>query len=117
GTTFRNPALARTYALIAHGGIKQLYDGAIGREIVKAVQYPPKSAHTRLPVPPGFMTRNDLSRYRVIERRPTHVDYRGYDVYSMAPSSSGGTTVGEALHILDNFHLSRKHLAPSLTIY
>ena len=37
---------------------------------------------------------------------PTHVNYRGYDVYGMAPSSSGGITVGEALNILQNFDLS-----------
>ena len=53
------------------------------------------------------MTLGDLARYRTIDRAPTHVNYRGYDVYSMAPSSSGGTTVGESLNILSRFNLSQ----------
>src|SRR5205807_3406121 len=39
-------------------------------------------------------------------RNPTHVSYRGYDVYGMGPPSSGGSTVGEALNILDGFDMS-----------
>jgi len=42
----------------------------------------------------------------VIEREPTHSSYRGVDVYGMAPSASGGTTLGEALNILGNYQLS-----------
>ena len=56
---------------------------------------PPKSPDTKLPVPKGFMHASDLAAYRAIARQPTHVGYRGYDVYGMAPSSSGGSTVGE----------------------
>src|SRR5438270_6333679 len=51
------------------------------------------------------MQLGDLAGYRTIFRPPTHVRYRGYDVYSMPPSSSGGTTVGESLNILSNFDL------------
>jgi gamma-glutamyltranspeptidase/glutathione hydrolase len=51
------------------------------------------------------MTLADLSHYRAPFQAPTHVSYRGYNVYSMAPSSSGGTTVGESLNILSNFNL------------
>ena len=50
---------------------------------------------------PGLMTERDLRDYRAIEREPTHVDYRGLDVFSMGPPSSGGSTVGEALNILE----------------
>jgi len=46
-----------------------------------------------------------LAAYEAINQDPTHVNYRGYDVYGMAPSSSGGTTVGESLNILENFDL------------
>ena len=47
------------------------------------------------------MTERDLRDYRAIERKPTHVEYRGLDVFSMGPPSSGGSTVGEALNILE----------------
>jgi gamma-glutamyltranspeptidase/glutathione hydrolase len=47
------------------------------------------------------MTLRDLAGYRAPERRPTRVAYRGYDVWGMGPPSSGGSTVGEALNILE----------------
>jgi gamma-glutamyltranspeptidase/glutathione hydrolase len=51
------------------------------------------------------MKRRDLAAYRVIDGRATHSRYRGYDVYGMPPSSSGGIAVGEALNILERFNL------------
>lgn len=42
----------------------------------------------------------------MLEQAPTYVEYRGLDVYGMAPSSSGGTTVGESLNILENYDVS-----------
>ena len=51
------------------------------------------------------MRAKDLAKYDVVQHRPTHVSYRGLDVYGMAPSSSGGTTVGEALNILERYDL------------
>src|SRR3954454_8606819 len=117
GTVFRNPDLARTYALLARRGLAPFYRGPIGREIVHAVHHPPKTSTTTLPIPTGFMQRRDLRSYRTIDRQPTHVDYRGYDVYGMAPSSSGGSTVGEALNILGRFDLSSMTTAQQLHHY
>jgi gamma-glutamyltranspeptidase / glutathione hydrolase len=105
GSRLRNPDLADTYALIARRGTGAFYRGPLAGEIVRAVRKPPKTRSTKLPVPPGFMTRRDLARYAAINRKPTHVGYRGYGVFGMAPSSSGGTTVGEALNILERFKL------------
>jgi gamma-glutamyltranspeptidase/glutathione hydrolase len=51
------------------------------------------------------MRSGDLKRYRVIDRDPTQVGYRGRQVYGMAPPSSGGSTVGEALNILEGVDL------------
>ena len=52
------------------------------------------------------MTMRDLHSYTAPERAPTHVGYRGLDVYGMGPPSSGGSTVGEALNILEGYPLS-----------
>jgi gamma-glutamyltranspeptidase / glutathione hydrolase len=117
GSIFRNPDLARTYALLAKRGLKPFYRGQIGAEIVHAVHHPPKTSTTTLPVPTGFMQRRDLAAYRTIDRRPTHVNYRGYDVYGMAPSSSGGTTVGEALNIMQQYDLPAMGTADQLHHY
>ena len=86
-------------------GFAPLYKGRIADQIVDAVRHPPKTAQTDLPVPRGFMRQRDLARYDVVDRRPTHAAYRGYDVYGMAPSSSGGIAVGEALNILERFDI------------
>ena len=51
------------------------------------------------------MTMRDVKAYTAPEREPTRVGYRGLDVYSMGPPSSGGSTDGEALNILDGFDL------------
>ena len=93
GSIMKNPALARTYGLIARNGIQAFYGGAIGRDLVATVHNLPLVPGATLVPRPGLMTLADLSNYRAPLVAPTHVRYRGYDVYSMAPSSSGGTTV------------------------
>ena len=105
GSVFRNRGLARTYRLLGREGIRAFYRGRIAAEIAALVQRPPKSPSTELPVPAGYLERSDLAAYRTIDRRPTRVGYRGYDVYGMAPSSSGGTTVGESLNIMERYRL------------
>ncbi|MFK0007988.1 gamma-glutamyltransferase [Paenarthrobacter sp. NPDC090520] len=101
GSVFKNPELAATYRLLAKEGTSAFYGGQLAKEIAATVQAPPKSGATDLPVPVGSMTTQDLANYKAIDQDPTHMNYRGYDVYGMAPSSSGGTTVGEALNILE----------------
>ncbi len=118
GSRFRNPDLARTHALIALKGPKAFYGGSLARDIAKTVQNPPKDPDTTLPVPPGSLTTDDLADYAVKIQKPTKVRYRGLDVYGMAPSSSGGTTVGEALNILENHDLAGGDQTPqSLHLY
>jgi gamma-glutamyltranspeptidase/glutathione hydrolase len=108
GTRMRNPDLAHTYKLIGRQGIQALYGGAIGAGIVDTVHHLPLAPGATLTPRPGAMALSDLAGYKPILRDPTHVTYNGYDVYSMAPSSSGGSTVGESLNILSNFDLAHE---------
>jgi gamma-glutamyltranspeptidase/glutathione hydrolase len=101
GSLFKNPDLARTYETIARRGTDWFYEGRLAREITAVVQSPPVSPTTELPVPAGYLRPRDLREYDVIVANPTRVEYKGYDVYGMPPSSSGGTTVGEALNVLE----------------
>ncbi|WP_262107016.1 gamma-glutamyltransferase [Arthrobacter sp. Marseille-P9274] len=117
GSVFRNQDLAKTYRLLAKEGTEAFYGGPLAAEIAATVQDPPKTATTPLPVPVGHMTTADLSAYRALDQAPTHVEYRGLDVYGMAPSSSGGTTVGEALNMLDTFNLSEMSAPDALHHY
>jgi gamma-glutamyltranspeptidase/glutathione hydrolase len=106
GSTFHNPDLADTYQQIARHGIGWFYGGPLGNEIADAVRHPDVDPNATRNVRPGVMAGSDIGAYHVIPRDPTHVDYRGLDVYGMAPSSSGGTTVGEALNIMKGFRFS-----------
>jgi gamma-glutamyltranspeptidase/glutathione hydrolase len=106
GSTFRNPDLARTYERIAHLGAKGFYRGAVADALVETVQHPVVSPTANHTWRPGVMTMRDLHTYTAPERAPTRVDYRGLDVYGMGPPSSGGSTVGEALNILEGYPLS-----------
>src|SRR4029079_18413820 len=93
------------------------YRGPIAAQMTRLVRNPPKSDSTEMPVPAGYLRRSDLVDYRVVPRRPTHVDYRGYHVYGMAPSSSGGSTVGESLDIMQQFDIAAMRSVRALHHY
>ncbi|MFC7644804.1 gamma-glutamyltransferase family protein [Streptosporangium lutulentum] len=101
GSTFRNPELAETYRQLGKRGGDWLYKGSLGAEVVATVKTPPVTPGSTRKVRPGLMEASDLRAYRALERPPTKMTYKGMDVYGMAPPSSGGSTVGEALNILE----------------
>ncbi|GGU13555.1 gamma-glutamyltransferase [Streptomyces violascens] len=107
GSTFKNPDLARTYEELGRKGVDAVYRGDLGDDIVKTVRKPPVDPKSTRKVRSGDLTEKDLHAYEAKFQAPTKVDYRGLDVYGMAPSTSGGTTVGEALNILENTDLSK----------
>ncbi|MET9435067.1 gamma-glutamyltransferase [Streptomyces sp. NPDC006551] len=106
GSTFKNPDLARTYEKLGREGVGALYRGPLARDIVNTVRKPPVREGATRVVRSGDLTERDLAAYETERRRPTKMSYRGLDVYGMAPSSSGGTSVGEALNILERTDLS-----------
>ncbi|MFF7307972.1 gamma-glutamyltransferase [Streptomyces sp. NPDC008137] len=114
GSTFKNPDLARTYAELGSKGVGALYRGGLGREIVDTVDKPPVDPASGWNARPGDLSVRDLAAYRTKLQAPTRTSYRGLGVYSMAPSSSGGTTVGEALNILERTDLSKASKAKYL---
>ncbi len=114
GTWLRNPDLAHTYELIARHGPSALYDGPIGQAIVQADDHPVLTPGQTIVTNPGIMTVNDLRSYRTRTLAPTRVKYRGLDVYGMAPPSSGGSTEGEILNILNGYRLGSEPRAEAL---
>jgi gamma-glutamyltranspeptidase / glutathione hydrolase len=109
GSTFRNPDLARTYRLLSRQGIGAFYRGELAADIVRTVQHPPVVEAPPVPWPfairPGKLETSDLAGYDVRTPRPTHMRYRGLDVFGMPTPSSGGSTVGEGLNIVENWDL------------
>ena len=94
GETLRNPAFAATLRAIAEGGPEVFYKGAVGSQIIAALKLAPHVA--------GDMTPADLAGYTAKSRDPVCVPYRGAKVCGMGPPSSGGTTVGMTLEMLED---------------
>ncbi|MFB7558535.1 gamma-glutamyltransferase [Streptomyces brevispora] len=117
GSVFKNPDLARTYDEVGRKGLDEIYRGKLAEDVVRTVRNPPVDPTSSRVVRPGDLTTKDLRAYRALRQAPTNTDYRGLDVYGMAPSSSGGTTVGEALNILESTDLSKASEAQYLHRY
>ena len=95
GEIFRQPDLARTLERIAEKP-DDFYHGALARELAAAMQ---KGG--------GLITAEDLARYEVKEREPVRGTYRGYEVISAPPPSSGGAVLIEILNILERYDLGK----------
>ncbi|MGV9892941.1 gamma-glutamyltransferase [Streptomyces tendae] len=117
GSTFKNPDLARTYKELAREGVGAIYHGELGEDIVDTVNEPPVDPNSGWNARPGDLSAKDLAAYEAKLQAPTKTSYRGLGVYSIAPSSSGGTTVGEALNILERTDLSSADKAGYLHRY
>ncbi|MCT2594067.1 gamma-glutamyltransferase [Streptomyces sp. N2-109] len=117
GSTLRNPDLARTYRMLGRQGGDAFYRGVLARDVVRTVRKPPVDPDADREVRPGDLRAADLRAYDTKFQAPTRIDYRGLDVYGMAPSSSGGTTVGEALNILERYDMGAAERTDSLHRY
>jgi gamma-glutamyltranspeptidase/glutathione hydrolase len=90
GETIRRIALARTLDRIAREGAETLYTGGLAQSVAAAMA---KDG--------GLLTAADLAAYRVAERVPLQIDWRGQRVYSMPPPSSGGAVLLQVLRVLE----------------
>jgi gamma-glutamyltranspeptidase / glutathione hydrolase len=97
GERFHQPELAETLQRIAEHGIHDFYFGKTAKLFIDEIQRQG-----------GLMTQDDLYGYRVKIRKPVHGKYRGYDIYSMAPPSSGGTHIIQLLNILEHFPIGKQ---------
>jgi gamma-glutamyltranspeptidase / glutathione hydrolase len=98
--------LAATLAAIAERGPRAFYQGEIAEKIAAAVREAG-----------GRMTAGDLSGYRAIERRPVRGRYRGHEVFSMPPPSSGGVHLVQILNILEGFDLRSSGPGAAATLH
>jgi gamma-glutamyltranspeptidase / glutathione hydrolase len=107
GELLRQPDLARTLERIRDQGRDGFYKGETARLLAEEM--------TRNG---GMITEEDLARYQARERTPITGSYRGYDVVSMPPPSSGGIALVEMLNILEGFELSEMgHNSPEYLHY
>jgi gamma-glutamyltranspeptidase/glutathione hydrolase len=94
GDWIRLPALSKTFEYVRDNGFDAFYHGDIAKQIVKATNQAG-----------GQMTLEDLHNYDIQIKAPVTANYRGYDIYTMGPSSSGGITVLQILKMMEQFNL------------
>src|SRR4029079_12945976 len=102
GDLFRQPELAATFARLQRFGPNEFYEGETARLIVADMK-----RHN------GLMTMDDLRGYVAKERAPVRGNYRGYEIISMPPPSSGGAVLIEMLNILEGFDLQKMEASSS----
>jgi len=102
GDTLRQPELAATFARLQRGGAREFYEGETARLIAADMQRNN-----------GLMTLADLGGYVAKERVPLRTTYRGHEVISMPPPSSGGAVLIEMLNILEGYDLRGMNWASS----
>lgn len=95
GDTWKQPDLARTLRRIQRNGKDGFYKGKTAELIADYM-----AANG------GIITLEDLARYEAVEREPIRGNYRGYEIVSMPPPSSGGVVMVEMLNILEGFNLT-----------
>ncbi|PMG75904.1 gamma-glutamyltransferase [Shewanella sp. 10N.286.51.B7] len=88
--------LGHSLSLIAKHGSKGFYQGETAEKIVSAIN-----------LAGGIMSLDDLKNYTVVEREPVRGSYRGYEVVSMPPPSSGGIHIIEMLNVLENYPIQK----------
>ncbi len=96
GDVFKQPELAKTLERIAENP-DDFYHGAMARELAVDIE---KGG--------GLITAEDLAQYEVKERQPIRGTYRGYEIISAPPPSSGGITLVESLNILEVYDLAKQ---------
>ncbi|MCW3174027.1 gamma-glutamyltransferase [Shewanella subflava] len=96
GDTLIQPELAHSLSLISKLGSKGFYQGETAEKMVTSIQQAG-----------GVMTLSDLANYKVVEREPIRGTYRGYEVVSMPPPSSGGVHIIEMLNVLEQFPIDQ----------
>jgi len=106
GETLRQPDLARTLSRIALQGPAGFYTGETA-ELLAA----------EMAANGGIMTQADLAAYRAVRRAPMTGTYRGYDIISMPPVSSGGPALIQMLNVLEGYDLAASGSGSAATIH
>lgn len=92
GTLFKQPDLAATLKRVRDKGFDGFYKGKTAALIAAEMQRGG-----------GVMNADDLASYRAIERKPVRASFRGYDIVSAPPPSSGGVHVSQILKLLEPY--------------
>lgn len=106
GDRWRQPDLARTLARISSKGRAGFYEGPVAEKIVAEMERGG-----------GDMTRADLAQYRSVWRDPVRGTYRGHEIWSMGPPSSGGVLLVQILNMLEPFNLAELGWGSAATVH
>lgn len=106
GDLFVQKDLAATLKRVSTNGIKEFYEGKTAELLVAEM-----TKHG------GLITMEDMKAYSPVIRKPVHGTYRGHEIYSMSPPSSGGAHVVQILNILEGYDIAEYGHNSSMTIH
>jgi gamma-glutamyltranspeptidase/glutathione hydrolase len=106
GELWTQPALAKTLSLIRDKGQDGFYKGEVAEEI-----------EAYMKAKGGIISKEDLARYTAIERKPVKGTYKGYEIYSMPPPSSGGVALIEMMNLMEQADLQKIEFNSTLYVH
>lgn len=92
--------------LIAKEGEGALHGGSLGDSLVECME---RSG--------GFLSRKDLTSYRIVERQPISASYRGWEIVGPPPPAASGVHIAQMLNILEHFDLARMGFGTADTLH
>lgn len=95
GETFKQPELAETLERLQKDGAREFYEGRTAWLLAEEMK-----------TNGGIVSLDDIKSYKAVERRPLRGNYRGYEIITMPPPSSGGAVLIEMLNILERYDLA-----------
>lgn len=106
GDVWRQPDLARTLARISSKGRDGFYSGAVAEEIVAEMERGG-----------GDITMEDLAQYQSVWREPVRGTYRGYEIWSMGPPSSGGVLLMQMLNMIEPYDIAKMGFGSAAAVH
>jgi len=106
GDLMKQPDLAKTLRLIRDNGKDGFYKGETAELLIKQIN-----------LNGGYITQKDLDDYKPVEREPVKGTYRGFEIISMPPPSSGGIALIEMLNVLENYKFRKEDWGSSSYIH
>ncbi|MCI0387699.1 MAG: gamma-glutamyltransferase [Acidobacteria bacterium] len=117
GEIFKQPELATVFERMIKQGPREFYEGRTARLIEESMKRAAGGGKTPNLKDKIWMTVEDLNNYKVVEREPLRATYRGHEIITMPPPSSGGVAMIEMLNILERYDLKSMGAGSSQAIH
>src|SRR5215510_13784268 len=117
GEIFKQPELAAVFERMIKQGPREFYEGKTAQLIEESMRRAAGGGKAPNLKDKVWMTVEDLKNYKAVEREPLRATYRGHEIITMPPPSSGGVAMVEMLNILERYDLKSMGAGSSQAIH